>query len=94
MWVADDIAESLDPTALDRFVDLLRDMTNERGTILTISHVDMSGHIPNVLTVTKTSGARPLIRHCTHAVASNVATCRTTTLDQIAGRSGMRSFTW
>lgn len=53
LWVADEIAESLDGTALERVVDLLDDMARERGTLLAISHTDMTPWISNVVTVTK-----------------------------------------
>jgi DNA repair exonuclease SbcCD ATPase subunit len=55
LWVADEIAESLDQTALERVVELLKDKAKERGTLLTISHVPMSDYIPSVMTVTKTA---------------------------------------
>jgi DNA repair exonuclease SbcCD ATPase subunit len=55
LWVADEIAESLDGTALERVVDLLDDMAKERGTLLAISHTDMTPWIPNMMTVTKTA---------------------------------------
>lgn len=53
LWVADEIAESLDQTALERVVDLLRDRARERGTLMVISHTDMSSYIPKTITVTK-----------------------------------------
>ncbi len=55
LWVADEIAESLDPVAVERVVGLLREKAKERGTLLTISHTDMTDHIPSVITVTKTA---------------------------------------
>lgn len=55
LWVADEIAESLDPTAVDRVVDVLKDKAVERGSLLCISHSDMRDLIPNVLTIHKTA---------------------------------------
>lgn len=54
LWCADEIAESLDQTALERVVGLLHKKASERGTLLTISHTDMTPYIPNVMTVKKT----------------------------------------
>lgn len=54
LWCADEIAESLDATALERVVELLRDKAKERGTLLCISHVPLSDYIPTVWTVKKT----------------------------------------
>lgn len=61
LWCADEIAESLDATALERVVDLLKEKAAERGTLLCISHTSMRDHIPNVWTVQKTADGSSLI---------------------------------
>lgn len=61
LWVADEIAESLDPTALERVVSLLHDKAKERGTLLTISHTDMTPYISNVWTVRKEAAGSRLM---------------------------------
>ena len=60
LFVADEIAESLDPTALERVAGLLQDKAKERGTLLAISHTDLTTFIPNVLTVKKMPGGSTL----------------------------------
>jgi DNA repair exonuclease SbcCD ATPase subunit len=60
LWVADEIAESLDSTAQERVVDLLNAKVAERGTLLVISHTDMRNWIPNHITVVKKVGGSEL----------------------------------
>ncbi|KAA0573432.1 SMC family ATPase [Azospirillum sp. Sh1] len=61
LFVADEIAESLDPTAVERVVGLLQDKAKERGTILCISHADMRDLIPDIVTVQKTAAGSQII---------------------------------
>lgn len=61
LWVADEITENLDSTALDRVVDLLRHKASERGSVVVISHLDdLKSAIPNVITVRKRAGGSEL----------------------------------
>lgn len=61
IWVADEIAESLDPTAVDRVVDVLKEKAKDIGTLLVISHTPLNDLIPQVMTVRKTSDGSVIV---------------------------------
>ena len=59
-WCADEIAESLDPTAVRRVVDVLKEIAQRRGTAMVISHTPLDDLIDNGLVVRKMASGSKL----------------------------------
>jgi DNA repair exonuclease SbcCD ATPase subunit len=60
LWVADEIDTALDKAGLERLMMVLQEKAKERGTVVVISHSDLSDWISNVWTVTKSKDVASL----------------------------------
>lgn len=56
LFVGDEIDHALDPAGLERLMGVLEQKAKERGTVLVISHGDLTDWIRQVMVVTKKSG--------------------------------------
>lgn len=56
LWVADEIDDALDSAGLERLMGVLEAKAKERGTVLVISHNDLTDWISDVWTMVKESG--------------------------------------
>lgn len=66
LFIADEIDHALDPAGLERLMGMLERKARERGTVLVVSHSDLSDWIPNTITVRKKDGTSTVDGH-THA---------------------------
>lgn len=57
LFIGDEIDDALDNAGLERLMTILEMKARERGTVLLVSHSDMSSWCDNVTTVTKSGGA-------------------------------------
>lgn len=60
LFVADEIDDALDEAGLERLMTVLNEKAKERGTVLVISHNDLSDWISEVWTVTNDAGKASL----------------------------------
>lgn len=56
LWVGDEIDDALDPAGLERLMGILETKARERGTVLIISHNELSDWVDNIATVIKEGG--------------------------------------
>lgn len=56
LFIADEIDSALDPAGLERLMGILEEKARERGTVLVVSHSDLTDWIRQVTTVTKSGG--------------------------------------
>lgn len=56
LFIGDEIDHALDPAGLERLMGVLEMKAKERGTVLVISHGDLTDWIRQVVTVTKSGG--------------------------------------
>lgn len=56
LFVGDEIDDALDTPGLERLTSILDEKAKERGTVLVISHNDLTDWVSNVITVTKKAG--------------------------------------
>jgi DNA repair exonuclease SbcCD ATPase subunit len=56
LWIGDEIDDALDPAGLERLMSILEEKARQRGTVVVISHSDLSDWIDNVTTVRKSGG--------------------------------------
>lgn len=56
LWVADEIDHALDPAGLERLMTILDDKSRDKGTVLVISHTDLTDSIRESMTVEKKGG--------------------------------------
>ncbi len=56
LFIGDEIDDALDPAGLQRLAEILEEKAKERGSVLIISHNDLTDYIRNTMTVTKTGG--------------------------------------
>lgn len=56
LWIGDEIDHALDTAALERLMAIVERKARERGTVLVISHNDLSDWIDQQVTVTKKDG--------------------------------------
>lgn len=56
LWIGDEIDDALDSAGLERLMGILERKARERGTVLVISHNELSDWVDNVITVTKRGG--------------------------------------
>lgn len=56
LFVGDEIDDALDTPGLERLSSVLDEKAKERGTVLVISHNDLTDWVSNVITVTKKDG--------------------------------------
>lgn len=61
LWVADEIDHALDDAGLERLMILLDEKSREKGTVLVISHSDLSDFIRNSITVQKKDGVSTIL---------------------------------
>lgn len=56
LWIGDEVDDALDPAGLERLMTILERKARERGTVLVISHNDLSDWCDQVTTVRKKDG--------------------------------------
>ena len=56
LFIGDEIDHALDPAGLERLMGVLEQKAKERGTVLVISHGDLTDWIRQVMVVTKSGG--------------------------------------
>lgn len=56
LWVGDEVDDALDPAGLERLMTILERKARERGTVLVISHNNLSDWCDQVTTVRKSGG--------------------------------------
>jgi DNA repair exonuclease SbcCD ATPase subunit len=56
LWIGDEIDDALDPAGLERLMGILERKARERGTVLVISHNELTDWIDSLVTVTKRGG--------------------------------------
>lgn len=56
LWIGDEVDDALDPAALERLMTILERKARERGTVLLVSHADLSDWADQVTTVRKSGG--------------------------------------
>lgn len=56
LWIGDEVDDALDPAGLERLMTLLERKARERGTVLVISHNELTDWCDQVTTVTKKDG--------------------------------------
>lgn len=56
LWIGDEIDHALDSAGLERLMGILEAKARERGTVLVISHNELTDWSDNVMTVTKSGG--------------------------------------
>lgn len=64
LFVADEIDHALDPAGLERLMTVLEEKANDKGTVLVISHSDLTDWIKTSITVVKTGGQSTLVGAC------------------------------
>lgn len=64
LFVADEIDHALDPAGLERLMTILEEKANDKGTVLVISHSDLTDWIKSSITVTKKGGQSTLVGSC------------------------------
>lgn len=57
LWIADEVDAALDVSGLERLMGVLEDKARERGTVLVISHSDLTDWCRNTITVVKEGGS-------------------------------------
>lgn len=57
LWIGDEVDDALDPAGLERLMGIMENKARERGTVLVISHNDLTDWIDQVATVRKEGGA-------------------------------------
>lgn len=57
LWIGDEIDDALDPAGLERLMTILERKARERGTVLVISHNDLSDWADQITTVRKKCGS-------------------------------------
>ncbi|MEG0063030.1 MAG: AAA family ATPase [Pseudomonas sp.] len=60
LWVADEIDHALDGAGIERLMAILEDKARDKGTVLVISHTDLSDNIRQAITMTKKGGKSTL----------------------------------
>lgn len=56
LWIGDEVDDALDPAGLERLMGIMEKKARERGTVLVISHADLTDWIDSVATVRKEGG--------------------------------------
>jgi DNA repair exonuclease SbcCD ATPase subunit len=56
LFIADEIDDALDESGMERLMTLLEELSKTRGTVIVISHNELSKWIPNRTVVTKSGG--------------------------------------
>lgn len=56
LWICDEVDHALDPAGLERLMGILERRARERGTVLVISHQELSAWIDQMTLVTKQDG--------------------------------------
>lgn len=56
LWIADEIDHALDPAGLERLMSILEEKARNKGTVLVISHTDLTDSIKQSITVVKEHG--------------------------------------
>jgi DNA repair exonuclease SbcCD ATPase subunit len=56
LWIGDEIDDALDPAGLERLMGILERKARERGTVLVVSHNELTDWIDNTATVVKRGG--------------------------------------
>lgn len=56
LWIGDEVDDALDAAGLERLMGIMESKARERGTVLVISHNDLTDWIDNISTVTKSGG--------------------------------------
>jgi DNA repair exonuclease SbcCD ATPase subunit len=56
LWIGDEIDDALDPAGLERLMGILERKARERGTVLVVSHNELTDWIDQTVTVTKSAG--------------------------------------
>lgn len=60
LWVADEIDHALDTAGIERLMAILEDKARDKGTVLVISHTDLSDNIRQAITMVKKGGKSSL----------------------------------
>ena len=60
LWVADEIDHALDGAGIERLMAILEDKARDKGTVLVISHTDLSDNIRQAITMVKKGGKSTL----------------------------------
>jgi DNA repair exonuclease SbcCD ATPase subunit len=56
LWIGDEVDDALDPAGLERLMGILEQKARERGSVLVISHNELSDWADSICTVTKRGG--------------------------------------
>jgi DNA repair exonuclease SbcCD ATPase subunit len=61
IWIGDEIDDALDPAGLERLMGILERKARERGTVLVISHNELTDWVDNIATITKKPGGPSVV---------------------------------
>jgi DNA repair exonuclease SbcCD ATPase subunit len=67
IFLADEIDHALDDAGLERLMDMLNKKARERGTVVVVSHTNLSDWVDQIITVTR-EGKTSRVEGATHKV--------------------------
>ena len=62
LFIGDEIDDALDPAGLERLTQILEEKAKDRGSVMIISHNDLTDWISNIIQIEKASGGGTTIR--------------------------------